>query len=460
MADAPDHAFARRRVALYRLAGMSASTELTPPASAPAASEVLLPRAQVMVDAWLALDGDVAALSNGSGRPLARTVKLILEPLVIRPVQNPGLAGGALSEDAAAQLRARILAAGPDLAATAAWFLRVKTVRRRLHITEGNPQEKYFPRCFELARSVGMPGADAEDRAAEVVAEVAQASGDSLLGRIRQLLRDAHEVARLEALLHERWADRTPPRTPALASEIVAAALDACPTGQGEAAFEALQLSAAGSSAALALGDDGAARLLGLTAHPSPPVPLIGSTASKRGLPRPFDRSIFERLFAALSGGAPVESDLDGDELLIEEIDRSALPWELAEEHSRIMMLLGREVSRALDAAGPALTTAAHRQLASRWNREAYVRRALRLPAEVSGVPVTVLDDIHDIRQAYLRRLWVRVHGRELRGQLLGADDVWDVLDGVLRSVVMDQRQRLKIAMGRGMPAPALPGVA
>jgi hypothetical protein len=439
---------------------MSAATELTPPPPAPTASEALRPRAQVMIDAWLALDRDVAALSNGSGRPLARTVKLILEPLVIRPVQNPGLAGGALSADAAAQLHARILAAGPDLAATAAWFLRVKTVRRRLRVTEGNPQEKYFSRCFELARTIGMPGADAEDRAVEVVTEIAQASGDSLLGRIRELLRDAHEVARLEALLHEKWAQRTPPRALAPASEVIAAMLDTCPTGHADAAFEALRISDAGSSAASTLGDEGTARLLGLTAHASPPVPLIGSTASKRGLPRPFDRSIFERLFAALSAGATVESDLDGDELLAEEIDRSALPWELADEHSRIMMLLGREVSRALDASGPAATTAAHRQLASRWNREAYVRRALRLPAEVSGVPASVLDDIHDVRQAYLRRLWVRMHGRELRGQVLGADDVWDTLDGVLRSVVMDQRQRLKIAMGRGMPAPSLPGVA
>lgn len=439
---------------------MSAATELTPREPASTTSEALQPRARVIAHAWQELGQDVAPLSNGSGHPLARTVKLILEPLVIRPVQNPVLAGGALPRDAASQLHARILAAGPDLAAASAWFLRLKSARRRLRITDGNPQEKYFPRCFELARTVGMPGADADDLATDVVVEIAQASGDSLLGRIRELLRDADEVARLEALLHETWSGRFPQPLAAPSSEVVSAALDGCPVGAAAEAFEALLTLDAGSAAALALSENGAARALGLTAHPAPPVPLVGSTASKRGLPRPFDRSIYERLFAALSGGAPVESDLDGSELIADEIARSALPWELADERSRIAMLLGREASRALDAAGPSLATAAHRQLGSRWHREAYVRRALRLPAEVSGVPATVLDDIHDVRPAYLRRLWVRVHGRELRSQQLDADDLWDILDGVLRSVVMDQRQRLKIAMGRGMPAPALPGVA
>lgn len=439
------------------------ATELTPAVAASPSVEALQPRAQVIAHVWLELGPDVAELSNGSGRPLARTLKLILEPLVIRPVQNPGLAGGALTADAASELQERIRAAGPDLAAASAWFRRLKSARRRLRITEGNPQEKYFQRCFELARTVGAPGADADEVATEVVAEIAQASGDSLLGRVRALLRDEERAARLDELLRETWSHRAstaPPPGSTPAPELIADALDRCPSGGADASFEALSASAAGSASARTLDESGDARTLGLTAQETPPVPHVGSTASKRGLPRPFDRSIFERLFAALSGGAPVGTDLDADELLTEEIARSAAAWQLAEERSRIAMLLGTEVSHALESTGPTAPTAAHRQLGSRWRREAYVRRASRLPAELSGVPRIVLDDIHEIRPAYLRRLWVRLHGRELRDQPVDADGLWDLLDGVLRSVVMDQRQRLKIAMGRGMPTPDLPETA
>ena len=113
-------------------------------------------------------------------------------------------------------------------------------------------------------------------------------------------------------------------------------------------------------------------------------------------------------------------------------------------------MLLGAEASTALDAGRGAQPTAAHRLLAARWHREAYVRRALRLPEGTSGVPASVVDDIRTVRRGYLRRLWVRLHGRELREQPLDPRDVWDLLDGVLRSVVMDQRQRLKTMMVRG----------
>ena len=53
------------------------------------------------------------------------------------------------------------------------------------------------------------------------------------------------------------------------------------------------------------------------------------------------------------------------------------------------------------------------------------------------------------MRRAYLRRLWARLHGRELRGEATAASGVWDLLDGVLRSVVMDQRDRLRRALER-----------
>lgn len=429
---------------------MRPSAKLTTSTVTPTAEEARRPRAQVIAEAWRTLGDGVAPLSNGSGRPLARTVKLILDPLVIRPVQNPGLAYATLTADAAARLQALIWDAQADLDAASAWFVLLKRTRRQLRITGGNPQDLYFQRCFELARTQGAPGDDAEATAVETVSEIARASGDSLLIRVRALLRDPVEAERLHAVLVSAWQVRTAPAGAADAATLVTTLLDSCTgTSDPSSAFGDLTAAAAGSAAAMEIGVGGAARALGLTVHPLPVVPDLGRTASKRDLPLPFDRSIFERLFAALGSSAHRDLDLDAEDLVEDEIARSAQPWELAVEPSRAVMVLGVEASRALESTPLLRPTSAHRLLRARWEREAYVRRVLRLPHGGSGVPEPILNDIRTVRQGYLRRLWVRLHGRELRDQPNVAADLWDTLDGVLRSVVMDQRQRLKLAIGR-----------
>jgi hypothetical protein len=133
--------------------------------------------------------------------------------------------------------------------------------------------------------------------------------------------------------------------------------------------------------------------------------------------------------------------------LVRREISRSAGAWQLADEESRLVLLLGRDASADLagrpSGAGPGTAAA---RLRSRWEREAYVHRVLRMP---SAAPPEVHADVHGVREAYLRRLWVRLHGRELRGGAVAADQVWDLLDGVLRSVILDQRDRLRSALER-----------
>lgn len=423
---------------------------MSPPTPSTAAADAAtVPRTTAIWRAWSTLGDGVAALSNGSGRPLARTVKLILDPLVIRPVQNPHLAGFSLTPDAAAELEARIADAGDALVATAEWFLILKSARRMLRITDGNPQEKYFQRCFELARTHGVPQpATAEQTAADAVQEIAQLGGDSPMTRIRETVQDPATAARLHDDLVAAWSARLPADAPTADADLVFAALDACGTG-AVPDLDALADAEAGSAAASALEAPDAARILGLTTLDRPAMPELGASASKRSLPRPFDRSVFERLFAALSGGAPVDDDRDGETVLADEIRRTAGPWELADERSRILMLLGVEAGRALEPAVLLRPTNAHRLLRGRWEREAYVRRVRRLPADLSGVPEPIRDDVHAIRQGYLRRLWVRVHGRELRASPTPGSELWDTLDGVLRSVVMDQRHRLKLAIGR-----------
>jgi hypothetical protein len=178
--------------------------------SAAATPAVTLPRGLLIADAWAELGPPVAPLSNASGRPLARTVKLLLDPLVLRPVLNPRFAGGAIRREHAEELRGAILAAGPDLAATGGWFLLLKRARRRAGVTGRNPQDLYFQRCYELARVHGPPGPDGERVAAGVVGEIHDDSGRPAVGELRRFLTDPERAAELSGLLRAPGRRRRP----------------------------------------------------------------------------------------------------------------------------------------------------------------------------------------------------------------------------------------------------------
>jgi hypothetical protein len=402
-----------------------------------------LPRGLVVASAWAELGAAVAPLSNAAGRPLTRTVKLLLDPLVLRPVLNPEFAAGAVATEHVDALRARITGAGPVLAATAGWFTVLKKERRRLRITDGNPQDLYFQRCFELATEHGGPGPDAARVAAEVLAEVHGQDGPTVAG-LREFLTDPANTAELTRLIEETWAAPPAPRPePVETAEFLAT----CAAAPDRALFRELVSATAGSAGATDLDRPGVASAHGLTDRDVPARPVLGVSASKANLPKPFDRSILERLFAPLTNAFLRAGLADVPALVHQEITRSAGPWQLADEVSRVVMVLGREASAGLTGQRPAATPgSAAARLRSRWEREAYVHRVLRLP---STAPPAVRADVHGVREAYLRRLWVRVHGRELRDDAMTAEQVWDVLDGVLRSVILDQRDRLRSALER-----------
>jgi hypothetical protein len=79
----------------------------------------------------------------------------------------------------------------------------------------------------------------------------------------------------------------------------------------------------------------------GLSDRDRPAPPVLGASASKRNLPKPFDRSIVERLFAPLTNTFLRAGLADVPVLVRQEISRSAGPWQLAEEVSRVVMVLG-----------------------------------------------------------------------------------------------------------------------
>lgn len=418
------------------------------------AATATLPRGSVVARAWAALGDAVAPLSNPAGRPLTRTVKLILDPLVLRPVSNPEFAAGAIAVEHVDALRSRIADAGPVLAATARWFVVLKKERRRQWITDGNPQDLYFQRCFELATGHGPPGPDADRVAASVLAEVHGQGGPTVAG-LRDFVTDPANAEELNRQLDAAWAAANAAVDAAVEAAVDVARpavmatdgfLATCAVAPDRALFGELVVGSAGSAGAAELDRPGVALAHGLTDRDRPVRPELGRSASKRNLPKPFDRSVLERLFAPLTMAFGRDGLADVPTLVRREISRSAGAWQLGDEESRLVLLLGRDASAGLVGRPSGAPGTAAARLRSRWEREAYVHRVLRMP---SAVPPEVRADVHGVREAYLRRLWVRLHGRELRGEAVAAEQVWDLLDGVLRSVILDQRDRLRSALER-----------
>src|SRR5258708_7475012 len=126
------------------------------------------PRRAVIDRAWRDIGPGVEVLSGDDGGPLRRTVKRIIDPLVLRLRANTQFSAPFVDADTAVAMHDVIFGQGAELRAAAAWFEMLKRERRRLRITTGNAQELYFPVCFELAVTTGAP-AQQDDGAAEAV---------------------------------------------------------------------------------------------------------------------------------------------------------------------------------------------------------------------------------------------------------------------------------------------------
>ncbi|MFI6699708.1 hypothetical protein ACIBJC_12160 [Streptomyces sp. NPDC050509] len=461
------------------------------------------PRAMVLHEVWRELDG-VGALSGPQGGPLSRTVKLVLDPLVIRPVLHPRCAGPLVTADGAALLATLVHAAGDTLRAAAAWFALLKRVRRELRITDGHPQDLYFQRCFELATTLGPPDATTgRPTAEETLREVHGSARGRTTRALREYVTDPAHREELASALEHAWADRhrAHPRVPATSGAeppAVRDVLDACPVPDrgdghdGGTALLRLVADSAGTAAGRALwdtppepGSPGSpespvplgspgrpARELGLTVRPVPVAPGLGGSASTSTMGPPFDRTVHERVFSVLHASSDRAGLAPVPELVRREVARSCAPWALADESLRVAATVGTELALGLRPLGEdpaavaaaAPTTEAHRIVNSRWRREAYVLQARRLALSASGAgsgsgsgakgdsvaePLArIAEDLRTPWRAYLRRLWVRLHGRDVReAPMDDLAELWDVLDGVARSVILDHRSRVRQAL-------------
>ncbi|MGW6008539.1 hypothetical protein [Streptomyces sp. NPDC055210] len=472
------------------------SPSQSPPTRSPSTGE-RRPRAMVIDSAWRGLGArpGLESLSGPGGAPLTRTVKLIVLPLIIRPALRPELAADFLGAQETAQLDALIRESGGLLQATAQWFTVLKKTRRALGIKAGNPQDLYFQRCFELATEHGTPSAStpagADALARSVVEDIADAGGGRTVEALKEYLDDVVRHTRLDAQLADAWDARR--RAPAADAgedtfHLAAVVLDACAApgsetdagtnvgaDAGSSAFAVLREAGHGSRLGQAVwartdGVWGRADLpahLGLSARPVPNRPEVGRGASTATLPAPFDRTLFERLFTVLQASAHREELPTVPELVRREVGRSCAPLGLYDESLRVAVVLGGRLAVGLDplgldrpghdplghGEGEPGRTAAHRIVNSRWQREASVLRARRMtvssrPDPDGGQLSALAQDLRTPWVAYMRRLWVRLHGRDVRDAALpDAASAWTVLDGVARSVMMDHRAKVRAAL-------------
>jgi hypothetical protein len=430
---------------------------MTTGAAAETVTAVAQPRRAVIDAAWRGIGPGVEVLSGDDGGPLRRTVKRIIDPLVLRLRSNPQYSAPFLTADVAAAMGQQIVDHGPQLCAAAAWFELLKQQRRRMRITTGNAQELYFPVCFELAVAKGAP-AEQDFAAAEAV--------------LREIHSDRDRTA-IEVL--NQYA-ATPGVVKELADQLVRSWRDIRAGTEAEESFFA------GLATILGPADGHRARTARQrvwTALIADPTPYnVGARAHDRadGLPwsicevglsadepqrppevvggneaaRPLDRPVMARVRATLRRAMDRDELPDIPMLCAEEVDRSCAPWGLLGEDKQAAMVAGVEV--AVDLAPLAASSPARYGLAAdvqaRLRKEAYVLRARRHLAD--GGPIhprqrQVIDDLTAFARPYLSRLWARLHGRDVWQEPCDdVDDVRSLLEGVARSVSLDHRQRIK----------------
>lgn len=415
------------------------------------------PRRAVIDRAWRAIGPGVEVLSGDDGAPLRRTVKRILDPLVLRLRSNPAFSAPFVSDETAAQMFDVIVAHGAQLRCSAAWFTLMKLERRRQRLTNGNAQDLYFPVCFELAVTKGAPDEGGSATAAAAVHALHHDRDRTTIEALNEYLANPQMLGKLSRQLEQSWTDVR--ADTAISGPFFAGLTTVLGPADGHRAAVARQrvwtaLVADATPYNLgALARVEGAELpwsivtVGLASRvPLQPPPISGETDGDR----PLDRSVVERVRATLRRALDRDELPDVPLLCAEEVDRACAPWGFLGEDKQATLVAGIEVGVDL---APLDERAVSRYelggiIQARLRKEAYVLHARRVLA--GGEPIhprqrQVVEDLASFARPYLGRLWARLHGRDVWQEPCDdVDDVRTLLEGVARSVSLDHRQRIK----------------
>lgn len=422
------------------------------------------PRTAVLAECWAAAGIDAPALCNKAGAPVARAVKCLVDPLIVRPRLRPHLSAPLLDDAVAAELTDLLGGARDRLRDASAWFTLLRAARRRRRITDGNAQELYFPRAFELAVTVGDPGtcADADAECDRVLAEVHpdEATAEDIAAHLAR-----REVAAAYAdRIADGWAPRADDAGPDLAwiAGVLWQVLDEDPaTGEDDAATWD-DLVDSGECGTLGMGMRSRAGLVGklLGEFESPDTSVTVSASDPLAPPAidgdglgVLDRSVASRCRAALRRARETTWVADAADLADTEVERARTPFGLADPANQAAFAAGVTVGAGLFPLNPNLPEGPLliRDLQARLRKEAYImhlRRQLARGNAIDARQERVVGQLAEFWAPYLRRLWPRLHGLDVMGQPpADADDMRELLSGVARSVVYDQRQQIRTAL-------------
>lgn len=431
---------------------MSADSQLATPVAAGH------PRRSVIDQAWRAIGLGVEVLSSDEGGPLTRTVKRIIDPLVLRLRSNPQYSAPVVTPDTAAAMHQLIVGSASELRAAAAWFAVLKLERRRQRIRSGNAQELYFPVCYELAVTKGSPAPEDRDTAATVLTELHQGRDRTAIEVLHQYVADADVVATLNEQLERSWSDVRPDqRTTAPFLAELGTVLGPAHGHRAATARQRVWSAMISDTTPYNLG--AAARLPGPAQLPWSIVELGLSSIAPQRPPRisggadsdrPLDRTVVDRVRATLRRALDRDALPDIPLLCEEEVDRACAPWGLLSEDKQATLVAGIEVAVELAPLDRSVASryALAAQIQARLRKEAYVLHARRYLAE--GGPIhprqrQVVDDLAAYAPPYLSRLWARLHGRDVwQEPCEDVDEMRSLLEGVARSVSLDHRQRIK----------------
>ena len=415
------------------------------------------PRRSVIDSAWRAIGPGVEVLSGDDGGPLSRTVKRILDPLVLRLRSNPAYSAPVVPPETAAAMHELIVGRASELRSAAAWFEALKLERRRQRIRTGNAQELYFPVCFELAVTKGPPTPQDYETAAAVLGDIHRDRDRTAIEVLHRYVGDADVVATLAEQLKRSWDDVRPSDAPieAFRAELDTALGAAGSHGAAAArqrVWSAMITDATPYNAgALARADTARPPWsivdLGLSSVAPQRPPAITQSA---GGDRPLDRSVVDRVRATLRRALDRDALPEIPVLCEEEVDRACAPWGVLAEDKQATLVAGIEVAVQLAPLDPSATCRYDLAtlIQARLRKEAYVLHARRYLAENRPIHPRqrqVVDELAAFTQPYLSRLWARLHGRDVwQERCDDVDDVRALLDGVARSVSLDHRQRIK----------------
>ncbi|WP_370949305.1 hypothetical protein AB5J62_17650 [Amycolatopsis sp. cg5] len=425
--------------------------------------EVPALRSAVLAQAWARVPG-VDVLSARDGGPLTRTVKKIIDPLVVRTSVRARLGKPLLEPDEAAELIELVVADADRLRATAAWFTRLKRQRRALRITAGDVQDVCFPLAYELATGFGMPGADADQTAADALRDLHGEAGDAAVDRLAAYLADQQVAAELTAALRERWRAVVEPEQDLDAlAEFVETLADAAwrkVAGAGHALGISLRRAGGFDELRKAIQ-----RICGVetpelglqrgSVTTIPPLDRGGEIGAEL-----LERSVERRVRATLRRLPADERDQPVAELVDDELTRCAAGFGLGEAELAACFALGVVLApalRPLDGASPDGVPEFARRLNAQVAREGYVLHARR--ALAGDTPLTprpdddLVRELREFAKQFLGRLWIRLHGFDVRGEWpADAAEVRDLVTGVVRSTSLDLRTKVRRSLMARLP--------